>query len=266
MAEKQFHGATGGRRGQKAEEPSLAEKARTLVHLATAGTLSTLSALHEGWPFGSLMPYSLDWLGQPIFLISSMAVHTQNLVADPRASLLVTEATAGDPLGAGRVTLLGRVRLAETEAEKNLCRESYLSRHPNSRFWVDYADFDFYLMEVAEVYMVAGFGSMGWLTVAEYHQAEPDPLADYAAEIINHMNIDHQDSLRVLARAATSAEISDAAMTGLDRLGFHVRVRTSRGVRLLRLTFPEEVRTVDAVRKVLIEMVRSAHREEQETS
>ncbi|MGA8619624.1 MAG: hypothetical protein WB660_14045 [Candidatus Sulfotelmatobacter sp.] len=39
-----------------------------------------------------------------------MAMHTQNLQADARASLLVTqEDSDGEPLGASRVTLVGNV-------------------------------------------------------------------------------------------------------------------------------------------------------------
>ena len=91
-------------------EPSFAERARTLVYLGRIGSLSTLSRKQPGFPFGSVMPYGLDDHGHPIFLISTMAMHTQNLQADPRASLLVTQPDAGgDPLGASRVTLLGNV-------------------------------------------------------------------------------------------------------------------------------------------------------------
>src|ERR1700680_1906967 len=91
-------------------EPSFSERARTLVHLGRIGSLSTVSRKQAGFPFGSVMPYGLDALGRPIFLISSMAMHTQNLQANPRASLLVTQPDAtGDPLGTGRVTLLGNV-------------------------------------------------------------------------------------------------------------------------------------------------------------
>jgi putative heme iron utilization protein len=63
------------------------------------------------------MPYGLDSRGRPIFLISTMAMHTQNLQADPRASLFVSEPDAiGDPLGASRVTLVGTVsRIPEPE-------------------------------------------------------------------------------------------------------------------------------------------------------
>src|ERR1700680_2229182 len=91
-------------------EPSFSERARTLVYVGRIGSLSTVSRKQPGFPFGSVMPYGLDDHGRPIFLISTMAMHTQNLQANPRASLLVTQPDAtGDPLGTGRVTLLGNV-------------------------------------------------------------------------------------------------------------------------------------------------------------
>src|SRR5664280_2955393 len=103
--------ASGATSGQSAvPEPSFAERARTLMHSGRIGSLSTLSRKQPGFPFGSLMPYALDAQGRPIFLVSTMAMHTQNLLADPRASLFVTEPDAsGDPLGASRVTLVGTV-------------------------------------------------------------------------------------------------------------------------------------------------------------
>src|SRR5580692_7097097 len=89
-------------------EPSHAERTRTLLSLATVGTLSSVSRKHSGFPFGSLMPYALEPAGRPIFLISNMAMHTQNLKADPRCSLFVSHASPdGDPLGAARATLVG---------------------------------------------------------------------------------------------------------------------------------------------------------------
>jgi heme iron utilization protein len=89
-------------------EPSHAERVRTLVSLASVGTLSTLSRKHPGVPFGSLMPFALDSSGRPIFLISNMAMHTQNVKADSRCSLFVGQVGAdGDALGAARATLIG---------------------------------------------------------------------------------------------------------------------------------------------------------------
>lgn len=91
-------------------EPTFAERARTLMYLGRVGSLPTLSRKQPGFPFGSVMPFGLDAHGRPIFLISTMAMHTQNLQADARASLLVTqEDSDGEPLGASRVTLVGNV-------------------------------------------------------------------------------------------------------------------------------------------------------------
>src|SRR5580658_8070440 len=122
-------------------EPSYAERARTLMHLGRAGSLSTLSRKQPGFPFGSIMPYGLDDQGRPIFLISTMAMHTQNLKADTRASLLVTQSDAdGDPLGASRITLVGNVGPIP-ESQVAAARELYLARYANSKYWVDFEDF-----------------------------------------------------------------------------------------------------------------------------
>src|SRR5246127_2938604 len=149
-------------------EPTFAERARTLLHLSRIGSLSTLSRKQPGFPFGSVMPYGLDDRGRPIFLISTMAMHTQNVQADSRASLLVTQPDAtGDPLGAARVTLIGNV-LPVPDAEVAEARELYLARYANSKYWVDFEDFSFYRMEVADVYYVGGFGVMGWVSAVVF--------------------------------------------------------------------------------------------------
>src|SRR5271163_3857096 len=136
------HGGSGAASDQPAiPEPSFAERARTLAYLARIGSLSTLSRKQPGFPFGSVMPYGLDEQGRPIFLISTMAMHTQNLQADRRASLLVTQDDAGgDPLGAPRVTLVGNV-LPIPQSDVAEARKLYLESYANSKYWVDFEDF-----------------------------------------------------------------------------------------------------------------------------
>src|SRR5207253_8127838 len=145
------HAGAGSASDQPAvPEPSFAERARTLVCLGRTGSLSTLSGKQPGFPFGSVMPYGLDERGRPIFLISTMAMHTQNLQADPRASLLVTQPDpSDDPLGASRVTLMGNV-LPLPGSEVAETRKLYLARYANSKYWVDFEDFSFYRMEVVD--------------------------------------------------------------------------------------------------------------------
>ena len=253
------HAGTGAASDQPTvPEPSFSERARTLVYLGCIGSLSTLSRKQSGFPFGSVMPYGLDEHGRPIFLISTMAMHTQNLQADSRASLLVTQPDAsGDPLGASRVTLMGNV-LAIPEAGVAEARRVYLERYVNSKYWVDFEDFSFHRMDVVDVYYVGGFGVMGWVPASEYDQAHPDPLADATGEIVQHMNTDHKDALILLARVFAGIESQEAAMTSVDRLGFHMRLNTQGGMRGARIVFLREVSNPAEARKVLMEMVQQA--------
>jgi heme iron utilization protein len=239
-------------------EPTFSERARTLVYLGRVGSLSSMSRKQPGFPFGSVMPYGLDDRGRPVFLISTMAMHTQNLQADARASLLVTQEGAdGDPLGTARVTLVGNVhRVPDTDSAD--VRSLYLERHANSKYWVDFEDFSFYRMDIVDIYYVGGFGVMGWVSASDYDRSQPDPLADSMAEIIQHMNADHKDALVLLAREFAHIDASEAAMTAVDRLGFHVRLRTQDGMRGARIAFSREVSNPIETRKVLVEMVRQA--------
>ncbi len=241
-----------------APEPSFAERTRTLMYLGCIGSLATLSRKQQGFPFGSLMPFGLDSLGRPIFLISTMAMHTQNLQADPRCSLFVTESDAGgDALGTSRVTLVGSAtRIPESELAA--VRELYLGSYPNSKYWVDFDDFFFYRMEVIDVYFVGGFGVMGWVTAEDYSRAEPDPLAEHKNDIIQHMNHDHADALIVLAKHYAGMEALEAQMTAVDRLGFHLRVKTEDGMHGTRIAFAREVTTPLETREAFVEMVRQA--------
>ena len=255
------HAGTGTASNQPAvAEPTYAERARTLVYLGRIGSLSTLSRKQEGFPFGSVMPYGLDGQGRPIFLISTMAMHTQNVQADARSSLLVTQPDAtGDPLGASRVTLLGNV-LPVPEPDVAEARKLYLARYANSKYWVDFEDFSFYRMDVVDVYYVGGFGVMGWVSATEYNRAQPDPLVDHATGIMLHVNTHHANSLIEIARKFAGIESEEVTMTSVDQLGFQVRFKTPDGTRGARIAFPREASNPEEVRNVVIDMVTEARK------
>ena len=202
-----------------------------------------------------MMPYAADELGRPTFFISTMAMHTQNLQEDARASLLITQPdVSGDPLGAARLTLLGAV----TEAPAAEVRDLYLSRYENAKHWQDYTDFAYYRLEISGVYFIGGFGVMGWISAQDYASALPDPLAEVAPGMIQHMNADHADALLLIARGLAGEAADEAAMTAVDRLGFHLRLRSGDRIHGRRVAFLREVRNSDAARAVLMEMVRQA--------
>src|SRR5262249_29459323 len=239
-------------------EPSFAERARTLAHLGHTGTLATLSRRHPGHPFGTLMPCALDEIGGPLLLISAMAMHTQSLEAEPRASLLVTQpGWDGDPLAAGRLTLMGDARRVP-DADSAAARERYLARHERARYWVDFEDFGFWRLALADIYFVGGFAAMDWVTAADYAAARPHPLAHVAAGIVEHMNRDHADALVLYARHVAGETAHESSMVAVDRLG--VTAGLCRGARLssVRIAFPREVTTAAQSREVLIAMLKEA--------
>lgn len=248
MSSSRQHNSGPDADGPEVPEPSHAERAKTLVYLQQTGSLSTLSRKQPGWPFGSVMPYGLDAEGQPLFLISTMAMHTQNLLGDPRASLLVTPPESrSDPLGAARVTLMGAVTKVPKE-ESTEVRARYLERHANASYWVDYQDFSFFRMAIAEMYFVGGFGSMGWVTQADYAAAAVDPLAEVSSDLIRELNTQQAETLLLLARALGDVEAQQATVTALDRFGFHLRLTTPGRMQGGRVAFLAPVRNELEVR------------------
>ncbi|MEM9190168.1 MAG: DUF2470 domain-containing protein [Myxococcota bacterium] len=233
--------------------PNHAERARTMASLLRTGTLSTLN--RDGYPHGSYVTFALHG-PDPVFLVSKLAAHTQNLEGDPKASLMVHESHADDPLANGRVTLIGDCARLSDPVD---AREAFLAVHPQAEYYVDFKDFGFFKLTVQSLRYIGGYGRMSWVELGDWQAAEPDPLASHAAGIIEHMNDDHADALVTYARAFTTASDTDeATMTGVDRYGFEMSVRTERGPRPARLAFDTDVLTPTDARKALVQLVRRA--------
>jgi hypothetical protein len=236
--------------------PSHAERALTLVSQLRTGTLSTLDA--DGFPHGSYITFALDG-HDPVFLISKLATHTQNLLHASRASLMAHESRAEDPLANGRVTLIGHCLPLTDPAALAPAREAFLAAHPSSSYYADFKDFGFWKLTVATLRYIGGYGRMSWVDLADWRAAEPDPLAADAEGIIEHMNKDHADALVAYARAFTRATgADDVRMTGVDRYGFELSVATPAGRRPARLAFPAPISSSTAARQALIALLKTA--------
>ena len=125
---------------------------------------------------------------------------------------------------------------------------------PRARAWVDFDDFGFWRLGVGTLYFVGGFAAMDWIGAEEYRAARPDPLADAAPAILEHMNRDHASAL--LTYAGATAE--EATMVAVDRLGFRLRLRQGERLHSVRIPFPREVASAAETREVLIEMLHAA--------
>lgn len=245
-------------------------RVRALLRGADRASLaSALVRDGSGRPYASLVLLAVDHDASPILLLSDLADHAKNLKADPRVALLV-DGTAGyaDPLTGPRATVLGRIHLVDESTREGSSRggsieRRYLARHPSATRYADFGDFRFYRMEIESAHLVAGFGRIHWLTAGEvtFDTASCQALAAAEVEIVDHMNQDHGDALRLIAenlpgRDNLGAETRAWRMTGLDPEGFDLR----RGPHLARVPFDSPVTDADSARGAMIALVERARR------
>ncbi len=238
--------------------PTHGERARTLVSGIQTGTLCTIAKEPAGFPYGSFVTFAMED-ANPAFFISELAEHTKNLRSDARASLLVAEGGDGDPLARGRVTLLGHGRKLMAGAERDAAKQAYLQAHPNAEYYIEYADFAFWRLDVDAVRYIGGYGRMSWVEIADWRASKPDPIAPHARTIIDHMNADHRKAMVSYCRELTKAtDTTSATMTSVDRYGFEMSAQTGHGPRPIRLAFSAPIATPDDARKEMVALAKRA--------
>lgn len=225
---------------------SLASEARHFLRSTHNGILSTHSARFEGYPFGSVAPFVLDQEGQPLVLISTLAEHTRNIMADCKTSLLVF-AGAEDLQGGARLTLIGDAE--QTDKNDPFLRARYLRYFPSAEQYFDAHDFYFYRIQIQQARYIAGFGRMSWIAGAEF-KSPANRLATLEAGILEHMNTDHVDNLIAYCRHFHQVETGQAEMLGIDSDGFDVKT----GEQILRFDFEHPVTDAQSARAALVAM------------
>jgi putative heme iron utilization protein len=234
------------------EKIEVGRSARELLLRECRGVLSTHSVDVPGYPFGSVVPYSMDRSGRPVILISSIAQHTRNLLADPRLSLIVAEHDAEDVQASSRLTLLAD---AGPLGEDEDAMERYYRLFPQAHGYHRTHDFAFFRLEVVRARYIGGFGEIHWLKPPEVIKANPFNRAD-ETRIVEHMNADHSDALRHYCRCAhIPLDEGDAArMAGADGEGFHLLA----GSRLHWLAYSSPASNLMEARQALVDMARRA--------
>src|ERR1700704_854572 len=173
--------------------------ARSLLRRSRQGALATLMA-GSGDPYCSLVNVASYADGSPVLLISRLALHTQNLLADPRVSLMLDERAEGDPLEGSRIMLAGRAEEAGS-GDLAIIRRRYLSAHPTAEVFVNFKDFAFFRIRPSGAHLVAGFGRIVDLRPEQFLTDISDAGALLEAEqgAIEHMNADHRDAMKLYA-------------------------------------------------------------------
>jgi putative heme iron utilization protein len=218
--------------------------AKKLLREGRSAALATLMS-SSGDPYCSLVNVATLAGGAPLLLISRLAVHTKNILADPRVSLMIDERKEGDPLEGARVMLTGKAAItAEADA-----RRRYLDRQPEAEMFAGFGDFAFYEIAVTGAHLVAGFGRIVDLKARDIltDLAGAESLVAAEAEIVAHMNEDHRDAVRLYATRLLGAPDGDWRCAGCDPEGLELQ----NGRTALRLFFPQRATTPGVLRAVL---------------
>jgi heme iron utilization protein len=236
--------------------------ARHLLRTARQGALGTLDG--TGAPYVSLVMLAVDHDASPLLLLSDLADHTRNFKRDPRVSLLVdgTEGMAS-PLAGARATVMGRIEPAPGPHQQS----RYLARHEDARDYAAFADFNLYRIRIERAHLVAGFGRIHWVEAAAVTwpddapalplaaaEAVDLPLAAAEADVVAHMNLDHQDAVALYATRLLGQPAGDWRLTGIDPEGADLQA----GRRRCRLWFDKPVRDAEGARVELVRLVKRA--------
>ena len=150
-------------------EDEYAKPAFELINKNKVGMVSTITKDEDGIkPYGSVMPFILDE-GSPVVFISDLAVHTDNIDARPQVSVMVfAPDKEGNVFNGSRVTFNGKMLIVKDEKKVEKLRKAYLAAHPDSEEFIDFGDFNYYKMEIKDIYFIGGFGEIGYVDLDEY--------------------------------------------------------------------------------------------------
>jgi heme oxygenase (biliverdin-IX-beta and delta-forming) len=225
--------------------------AKKLLREGRSGALATLTVA-SGDPYCSLVNVATGFDGSPLLLFSRLALHTKNIIADPRVSLMLDERKEGDPLQGARVMLMGRVE----QTDDPHIRRRYLARQPEAEMFAGFGDFAFYRIALTGAHLVAGFGRIVDLKPRDIlvDLSGTDELLSAEQGAIAHMNEDHADACRLYATKLLRAPDGDWRCVGFDPEGMELQL----GRAALRLPFPKHVTGPGILRAVLKQLADEA--------
>ena len=223
-------------------------------HLIRGRGHAALGTSLAGRPYVSLVATACASDATPLLLLSDLAQHTKNLIADPSVSLLFEDVSGhADPLAGPRLTLLGRAE----RCDDLRAAARFAARHPASASYAGFADFHLYRVVVDRGHLVAGFGRIAWIEAAELRFAgDASALAIAEPEIVGHMNNDHAEAIELYARHLLGPQTTGWQMTGIDPEGLDLRC----GGETARLDFAAPVLSPAAARQTLVDLAQSARR------
>ena len=246
--------------GQFIIRPSITDRARTITHVCTSGTLCTTSVMDDvvGSPFGSYVDYILDENGWPVLLLSDQSLHTVNINQNPQVSLfaqLPRSQSAQATAALSRVTVMGTVEAVPAEALGPI-KLAFTLVHQYAEQIVDSPKFAFYRIKPTKIYFSGGFGVMAtWVDVKEYESARPDVLAQEVTNILSRINTEKQGELYLLCKHFLDLPHVDVVrIQAIDRLGVDLRVKEGDYTDEYRVGFRHPVNSAEDAKSEVMKL------------
>ena len=226
-----------------------ASNARQLLRCARKGALATIDQ-ETGHPYASLVTVATEPDGTPVFLLSQLALHTRNVVADARASVLIDGSdAAGNPLAGGRVTLIGRVgpTVSETAARR------FLVRHPSAQGYAGFADFSYFALEVERAHFIGGFGRISTLAASDVliDVSGAESLITAEPELLDVLNREAASQLGRLGQNRSAGQHGKWRAIAVDPAGVDIALGDET---IRRVDFRSTVNSPDEVLQAIAEL------------
>ena len=246
--------------GQYIIRPSITDRARTITHVCTSGTLCTTSVMDDskGAPFGSYVDHILDENGWPVLLLSEQSLHTMNIKHNPQVSLfcqLPRSQSAQATAALSRVTVMGSVESIPAEALPPL-KLAFTLIHQYAEQIADSPKFSFFRIKPTKIYFSGGFGVMAtWVDVQEYESSRPDVLAQEVTSMLSRINIEKQAELYLLCKHFLDLPDVDVVnIQAIDRLGVDLRVQEGEYTDEYRVAFRHSVNSAEDAKSEVMKL------------
>ncbi|KAJ4826437.1 hypothetical protein Tsubulata_013630 [Turnera subulata] len=164
----------------KPDRHNAAATARWLVSQNSWGSLNTISTDLGGAPFGNIVSFSdgehNSGTGIPYFYLTTLDPTAQNALKDQRSSLTISEYPLGtcgqkDPENpsCAKLTLTGKLKvLKEGSEEAEFAKIALFTKHPEMKGWPKSHNFQFFKLDIEDLFLINWFGGPKPLTVEEY--------------------------------------------------------------------------------------------------
>ncbi len=242
------------------QKPQAADlTSRQIIRSTKKAFLNTIAnpddSSFAGWPSTSLVTVVAAWDGSPVLMLSDIAYHAKNIQADERCALMF-DGTQGyaNPQEGPRVSVVGKLK---KNNDKRL-HARFLNRHPGARLYAGFGDFNFYKMNVEKFHFVGGFARAVWINKRKALLPKSDwsEIADGEQDIIDHMNTDHAEALRLYGTKLLRKRGKNWHMIGADPEGIDLIC----GQNTHRLNFNQITSTRDKYRKTLVNLASLARK------